>query len=91
MLIVSASCEPVVQEVFAGEHLTAKVRHLSAIVIRLPASTVKTPGVYYTILKQLAWRNVNVVDVVSTCTEFTIVLEDAEIDVAFSALRHATW
>jgi hypothetical protein len=91
MLIVGAAHERAVREVFGGEHLIAEVRNLSAIVIRLPAATVTTPGVYYAILKQLAWYNINVVDVVSTYTEFTIVLEDARVDVAFAALRRFTW
>jgi hypothetical protein len=56
-------------------------------VIRLAPSTVRSPGVYYSILKQLAWRAINVVDVVSTYTEFTIVVEHADVDRAFAALR----
>jgi hypothetical protein len=67
------------------------VRNLSAIVIRLAPSAVQTPGVYYAILKRLAWQNLNVVDVVSTCTEFTIVLGNEEVDKAFSALRRYFW
>jgi hypothetical protein len=91
MLMVSAGLEKVVLQIFAGERLVSRVRNLSAIVIRLAASTVQTPGVYYAILKRLAWRNINVVDVVSTCTEFTIVVGNEEVDAAFSALRRYFW
>ena len=91
MLMVSAGLEETVLEIFAGERLISRVRNLSAIVIRLAPSTVQTPGVYYAILKRLAWRNLNVVDVVSTCTEFTIVVGNDEVDQAFSALRRYFW
>jgi aspartokinase len=87
MLIVGASFEKVVEEVFAQERPVAVVRNLSAVVIRLTPAVVKTPGAYYQILKQLAWQNVNVVDVVSTYTELTIVIEDSQVAVAFAALR----
>ena len=87
MLMVSAGHEATAEEVFAGERQLSKVRHLSAIVIRLAPGVVETPGVYYSILKSLAWQNINVVDVVSTRTEFTIMVHDDVVDRAFSALR----
>ncbi len=87
MLIVSSRAEKTVTEVMAGEQLMATVRSLAALVIRLGAEVVRTPGVYYGILKELAWQGVNVVDVVSTSTEFTIVVENAQVEVAFATLR----
>jgi hypothetical protein len=45
----------------------------------------------YAILKRLAWQNLNVVDVVSTATEFTIVVSNEQVDQAFSALRRYFW
>lgn len=89
MVVVSERAEESAAEALAGEHQIARLRHLAAIVIRLTPSTVRRPGVYYGILKQLAWRSINVVDVVSTFTEFTIVVEDKDVDAAFSALRDA--
>lgn len=91
MLIVSAQIEAKVLEIFHGERLASRVRELSAIVIRLAPSTVETPGVYYAILKRLAWMNVNVVDVVSTYTEFTIVVPTHDVDRAFSVLHRYLW
>lgn len=87
MVIVSAGLERAVEESFAGEARVATLRNLSAMVLRLPPAIVKTPGAYYRILKQLAWENINVVDVVSTYTEFTIVLDDGQVSAAFAALR----
>src|SRR5512135_44699 len=83
MLMVSAALETRVLEIFAGERLVSRVRDLSAIVIRLAPESVETPGVYYAILKRLAWLNLNVVDVVSTRTEFTIVVRSDQVDRAF--------
>lgn len=87
MVVVSAAAEDAAASAMAGEHQIARLHNLAAIVIRLAPATVRRPGVYYGILKQLAWRNLNVIDVVSTYTEFTIVVEHAQVDRAFSALR----
>jgi hypothetical protein len=91
MLMVSAGLERRVLEIFAGERLVSRVRDLSAIVIRLAPESVETPGVYYAILKRLAWLDLNVVDVVSTRTEFTIVVRSDQVDQAFSTLRRYFW
>lgn len=87
MVVVSAAAEETAAQAMEGEHQVARLHNLAAIVIRLAPSTVRRPGVYYGILKRLAWRNLNVIDVVSTYTEFTIVVEHAQVDRAFSALR----
>lgn len=91
MLMVSAGLEKTALEIFTGERLVSRVRNLSAIVIRLAPDSIQTPGVYYAILKRLAWLDLNVVDVVSTFTEFTIVVANEEVDQAFSALRRYFW
>jgi hypothetical protein len=85
-LIVSAGLADLVEEVFFEEKPLSRLDDLSAIVIKLPAASVSTPGVHYAILKQLAWKNINVVEVVSTYTELTVVLDKDQVDLAFSVL-----
>lgn len=85
-IIVSAGLGEIVEETFFEEKLLSRLDDLSAIIIKLPAQTVSTPGVHYAILKQLAWQNINVVEVVSTYTEFTVVLDKRQVDLAFSVL-----
>jgi hypothetical protein len=45
------------------------------------------PGVYSYILKALAWDGIPVIEVVSTSNEFTIILEDRNIDPAFGLIK----
>lgn len=69
--------------------ITSVFDNLSSVTIRLPGKTVLTPGVYYSILKLLAWEGINIVEVVSTFSEFTIILENKEVARAFSILKNA--
>jgi len=85
-IIVSAVLKKDVEKIFKKEKLISSLHDLSAIIIKLPVQSVSTPGVHYSILKQLAWKNINVVEVVSTYTEFTVVLEKRKVDLAFSVL-----
>ena len=78
-----------IEDLFRGERLIKKLSFLSSITVKLPEENVTTPGVYYFILKALAWQNINVIEVVSTYQEITLILETKEVDRAFSVLKKA--
>jgi hypothetical protein len=90
-IIASAAFTRKIEEVFASEKTLSRLDNLSAINIRLPKETVQTPGVHYVLLKQLAFADINVVEVVSTFTELTVVLSHQEVDRAFSVLKRFLW
>lgn len=91
MVIVSSRFEHIVEEIFRHEKRLAKLSSLSAIIIKLPAKSVHTPGVFYAILKQMLWARINVVEMVSTYSEFTLVFEKDQVDRAFSQLKNFLW
>jgi hypothetical protein len=78
--------EPI-EALYKGERLIGRIGDLSSVTVLLPAGTATVPGVYHYILKTLAWEGVNIVEVVSTLNEFTIVLGDRDIDRAFSLIK----
>lgn len=86
-LIVSHNLEEEIEKIFSQEHMRSKFTQLSAITVILPKETVETPGAYYQILKTLAWENINIIEVVSNFTELTIILEEKQVNRAFSALK----
>ncbi|OGF67085.1 MAG: hypothetical protein A2Y62_09065 [Candidatus Fischerbacteria bacterium RBG_13_37_8] len=90
-IIVNSCLEKIVDKVFRKEKLIAKLSDLSALIIHLPDETVHTPGIFYLLMKQLAWENINVIEEVSTYTEFTIILDKANIDRAFTVLKNFLW
>jgi len=85
-IIISSSFHDVVRKIFKNEQLVQKIDDLSSITCKLYSHVIYTPGIFYTILKLLAWENINVIEVVSTYTEFTIVLDRKYIDQSFSIL-----
>jgi aspartokinase len=85
-MIVNSSLEKRLEEIFRGETFVKKIDDLAAITIRLTGEMVYLPGVHYNILKQLAWHNINIIEVVSTYTEFNIILQKKEVDTSFSIL-----
>lgn len=85
--IASLEASQMIERIFSSEILVAKIENLSSIAIHLPKEVVYIPGVYYQILKVLAWENINVIEVLSTYTELTVIVESKNVDQAFSALR----
>jgi hypothetical protein len=86
-LVAGHDLEATVASAFKGEKLISKIGRLSSVTVLLPHGTALVPGVYSHILKPLAWEGLNVVEVVSTLNELTIVLEDKNIDLAFSIIK----
>jgi hypothetical protein len=70
-----------------GETLVSQIDHLASVTVLLPRGTASIPGIYSYLLKAIAWEGINVVEVVSTLNELTVVLEETMIDAAFSIIK----
>lgn len=69
-----------------NERLIAESSDLSSITVKLPSVNTETYGVYYYIMKHLAWEGINIEQVVSTEHEFTAIVKSSDIDQAFKIL-----
>ena len=86
-LVVHHALEKDVDHLAKKEHVLSKISGLSLITIRLPVDTVETPGVYYPILKALAWAGINFIEIISVSSELTIIFRDKDVDRAFSVIK----
>lgn len=76
-----------VKEITKHERAISEFNNLSSITIHLPDQSTNTPGVFYFFLKSLAWENINILEIVSTASEFTLIFEDKDVNKAFSVLK----
>lgn len=86
-LIISKTLEKTVEILFKNEALKSNFTNLSSITLFLPEETINQPGIYYQILKKLAWEGINLIEIISSFTELTIIMEDSQVDKAFSVLK----
>lgn len=75
-----------IERIFVNEKLRAHNTNLSSITVKLPDTNTETYGVYYYIMKHLAWEGINIEQVVSTANEFTAIVNSNDIDNAFKIL-----
>ena len=76
-----------IPNIFEGEKLISYSDNLSSITIKLPEENVIQPGLYYYIFRALAWDGINILEVISTSNEFSLILKDRDIDQAFSVIK----
>ncbi len=60
---------------------------VSAVTIYLPGEALKTSGIYYFFLKSLAWEGLNILEIVSTLSELTIVVADSDTEHTFTIIK----
>lgn len=87
MVIISESECQKLEKIFVKETILEITDDLTAFTILLPDENRILSGVYYFILKELAWSGINVIEVVSTSNEFTIVVKEKDSSVCFDVLR----
>lgn len=86
-IVVSNTMNKLVESIFAGEKLTQKTEGLSSITVKLPEENIVVPGIYYFIFQRLAWEGIVLNEVISTTNEFTILVNDEQIDTAFKIIK----
>ena len=85
-IVTSKNLQPFVRQIFEQEILTNSMLELASITIKLPKENLEQSGVYYFILKQLAWADIPLQEIISTTNEMTIVVKEEDINQTFSIL-----
>jgi hypothetical protein len=71
-------------KMFVNELLKKHELHLASITIKLPKGNTTQPGLYYSILKNIAWEGISIYEVISTTNEFTVIIKETDLDKAMS-------
>ncbi len=90
IVVISKEVENEAEKVLCSEAKLKKIMNLASITLRLPEESLSVPGVYYPILKALAWEGINFMEIISSATELTILFESKDIDRAFAILKRIT-
>lgn len=85
-MVASKSLKSLILEGMGGEELINEKKNLASITVNLPRGNTEQSGIYYFILKQFAWANINIVEVISTTNEITLVVNHNDINTAFAKL-----
>ena len=85
-IVASSSLNDKIEAIFKNEIRLWFQTDLASVTIKLPKTNMEQAGIYYFILKQLAWANISVQEVISSTHEMTIVVKETDINRTFSIL-----
>lgn len=86
-IIASEALRTRIEHILSAEHRVHDIPDLASITIRLNDAFLEVPGSIAQILKYIAWEGVNIIEVVSTYLELTIILRQNDTDRAFAVLK----
>lgn len=87
-IVASKSLQAFIEGIFENETCINSVLDLASITIKLPQNNLEQSGIYYFILKQLAWADISLQEVISTTNEMTIVVKEKDINETFGILMN---
>lgn len=70
-----------------GSHKVYDKPNLVGITVKFTLRDLETPNVIFALTRRLAFRNINIIEVVSTATELTYVVEKKDLAVALEQLQ----
>lgn len=89
-LILPSTLKGEVLKVFKGEKPLLVQEDLASLSIRFPASYLLTPNTIFALIRPFALSRINIVEVVSTYTELTVVVAEKDLQAAFAVMSKTT-
>ncbi|MFC1769382.1 hypothetical protein ACFLZX_06495 [Nanoarchaeota archaeon] len=87
-IVVSEKYKDKLLDILKGEKILSKEEGLVSLTITFSKDFLHTPGVIFTVIKRLAWENINIFEVVSTLTELTLILTKKDSFKAYHSLQN---
>jgi hypothetical protein len=85
-LIIPAALKPEVLKVFKGDKPTMVQDNLASLTMRFSSRYLHTPNTTFALIRPLALHRINIVEVVSTYTELTVVVAEKDLQAAFAVM-----
>jgi len=70
-----------------GDKIINKESNLVSLTMRFSDDFIHTPGVIFTVVRKMAWENINMFEIVSTLTELTLILKQKDSTRAYEVLQ----
>lgn len=87
MLTINQAYENKILQYFAGNKPKTLVTDLIGISIKFDKEIIDQPSVLYSLLKKIAWKEISLVDVISTYSELIFIVRSSDAKEAFSVIN----
>lgn len=87
MIIALEVVQSEVVRIYKPQKPKALIPNLVSITVRFKEEYIATPNIIYALLRNLALKRINIVEIVSTYTELTFIVSRESLEEAFSILH----
>lgn len=87
MIISNKKNKEKITKIFPKNNIKKIINNLSSVTISLPENAVQTVGFFYVVTKSLNWENIPIIDIVSTYTEMTFILNEKDTSRSLDILK----
>lgn len=88
-VITSSSLGFELNQMLRGEEITNTIPRLVGITLQRTHDQIETTGVLQYPLRILAWKEISVIEIITTLNDIMIIVRDFEVDQAVSSIRQA--
>jgi len=85
--VFTSRLEKKMKSLLTGEKVISEIPGLAQLSIKFDEKMFQTPGFIVYILKELAWNNIGIVEIVSTYTELIIILKENDLMNAYKIVQ----
>lgn len=86
-IVTSERHMPKVLKLLESEEILMKEKGLVSIAMAIAKDHLYTPGILFTVVRKLAWDNVNIFELVSTTTELVFIVSSKDAARAYNSLQ----
>lgn len=86
-IIAESSVAQVFRKALAGAHKVYDKANLVGITVKFAPNNLEVPNLIFALTRRLAYKNINIIEVVSTATEMTYIVERQNVALALEQLQ----
>lgn len=85
--VFTSRLEKRMKSLLTGEKVVSEIPGLAQLSIKFDEKMFQAPGFIVYVLKELAWNNIGIVEIVSTYTELIIIVKEGDLLNAYKIVR----
>lgn len=85
-IVTNSKHKEKVLEILQGEKILVKLDNLASLTVKVLPDFLYTPGIIASLTMRLAWENVNILELVTTMNEITLIIDKKDAIKAYRVL-----
>jgi aspartokinase len=86
-LITNRRNKDKVKKFFSAKDVKSEIGDIASVTIHIMPEATEQLGLFYIATKALTWENINIIEIVSTFTEMTFIIEEDDAPRAYATLK----